>query len=121
MKITILAVSAAFATVLLSSCASYHSAGAQVASSLEVAGEATTHAISYGADSTHSDSESDPVLDGVVKFLKDNPTAHLEIQSGTNNSDDAAFNPALSQARTNAIKAYFVVAGIDANRLDATN
>jgi outer membrane protein OmpA-like peptidoglycan-associated protein len=126
MRIRILAVSAAFAAVLLSGCAvGDHpravaaKEGARVVSSLEKTGKGTTHSITYDFNSSDIPMESDPLLRSVVQYLKNNPTIHLAIISGTNNSADASFNPALSQDRTNAIKAYLVAAGIDASRLDA--
>ena len=91
----------------------------QVVSSIEKTGQATTHFITYDFDSSYIPAEGDPLLMRVVQYLKNNPTIHLAILSGTNNSADATFDPELSQDRTNAIKAYFVAAGIDASRLDA--
>ena len=91
----------------------------RVVSSLEKTGQGTTHFITYDFNSSDIPVESDPLLSRIVQYLKNNPTVHLAILSGTNNSADATFNPKLSQDRTNAIKAYLVAAGIDASRLDA--
>jgi outer membrane protein OmpA-like peptidoglycan-associated protein len=132
MRIKVLAVSAAFAAVLLSGCAvgdhgdaaaakAADVAGVQVVSSLEKTGKATTHAITYDLNSSDLPVESDPLLNRIVQHLKSNPTLHMKIMSGTNNRVDATFDPKLSQDRTNAIKAYLVAAGIDASRLDAMN
>jgi outer membrane protein OmpA-like peptidoglycan-associated protein len=126
MKTKVLAISAAFAAVLLSGCggddrgdAAATAAGARIVSSLEKTGQGTTHFITYDYNSSDISIESDPLLSSVVQYLKDNPTIHLAILSGTNNSADATFNPKLSQDRTNAIKVYLVAGGIDASRLDA--
>jgi outer membrane protein OmpA-like peptidoglycan-associated protein len=126
MRTKVLAVSAALAAVLLSGCgggdhgdAAATAAGVRVVSSLEKTGQGTTHFITYDFNSSDIPVESDPLLSRVVQYLKDNPTIHLAILSGTSDSADATFDPKLSQDRTNAIKAYLVAAGIDPNRLDA--
>jgi outer membrane protein OmpA-like peptidoglycan-associated protein len=126
MRTKVLAVSAAFAAVLLSGCsvgdhgdAVASVEGVRVVSSLEKTGEGATHFITYDYNSSDISVESDPLLSSVVQYLKNNPTIHLAILSGTNNSADPMFNPKLSQDRTTAIKSYLVAAGIDASRLDA--
>lgn len=126
MRTKVLAVSAAFTAVLLSGCgvgdhgdAAATAAGLRVVSSLEKTGEGKTHFLTYDFNSSDISAESDPLLSRVVQYLKDNPTIHLAIFSGPNNSADPTFDPKLSQDRTNAIKAYLVAAGIDASRLDA--
>ncbi len=93
------------------------SAGAQVVSALKHAGEATTHAILFAFNSADLDREAKPVLDSVAQYLKVNPNIRLEVQGHTDNIGGAAFNLALSQKRADAVKAYFVTAGIDAARL----
>lgn len=119
---------AALAAALLSGCtagnhgnAAASAEGVRVVSSLEKTGRGATQSITYDYNSSDLAVESDPLLNSIVQYLKDNPTVHLAIQSNPNNSPDAALNPTLSQDRTNVLKAYLVAAGIDANRLDAQN
>jgi outer membrane protein OmpA-like peptidoglycan-associated protein len=115
----VLSVSAVFGAFLLSGCASYHIAGAQVASMLEQTGEVTTHAVRYVPDSAELDSKSKPVLDAMVQYLKSHPTIHLEILDDTENIDGAGLNLSISQKRAETVKTYFVAAGIDASRVTA--
>lgn len=124
MKIKVLLVSAAFAAVLLAGYAYSSNSGRgaaaaeQVVSILKQPDEVTTHAVHYNFNSTDIASGSDPALDRMVQYLKSNPLVHLEIQSGTNDIENRASNPALSQQRTDAVRAYLIAAGIDASRLD---
>ena len=83
-------------------------------SNLDQTGEVTTHAIRYIPNSADLDTKSKPVLDDMVQYLKSHPTANLEILDAVG---DGGFS--LSQHRADMVKAYFVAAGIDGNRLVA--
>jgi outer membrane protein OmpA-like peptidoglycan-associated protein len=56
-------------------------------------------------------------LDKLVRFLKDNPAAKLEIQGHTDNVGTLANNIKLSQLRANSIVTYLVKNGIENTRL----
>ena len=58
-------------------------------------------------------------LDRLVLFLKDNPTARLEIQGHTDISGTVAGNNKLSQARANSIVTYLINKGINKDKLIA--
>jgi len=60
-----------------------------------------------------------PVLNGVVKILKQNPAIMVSIEGHT--SGDAIYNAnmKLSEDRANKVKAYFISKGISASRLTA--
>ncbi len=59
-----------------------------------------------------------PVLDEVIKIMKDHPDIRVEIQGHTDNigSDDS--NMKLSERRADAVKTYLVNHGIEASRLE---
>lgn len=58
-------------------------------------------------------------LDRLIQFLKDNPTAKLEIQGHTDNVGSLGLNNRLSQARANSVVDYLTKNGIDKSRLMA--
>lgn len=58
-------------------------------------------------------------LDKVVAFLKNNPTAEIELNGHTSSEGEASYNKSLSYKRVNACKAYVVGKGIDASRIIA--
>ncbi|HVZ71536.1 MAG TPA: OmpA family protein [Polyangia bacterium] len=59
------------------------------------------------------------LLDRAVAVLKDYPEVRLEISGHTDSRGNSDKNRDLSQARADAVKAYFIGRGIDANRLTA--
>jgi OOP family OmpA-OmpF porin len=62
---------------------------------------------------------SNRTLDEAVGVLTEYSTLRLEIQGHTDDVGDDATNKTLSQARADAVKAYFVAKGIDEARLVA--
>lgn len=60
-----------------------------------------------------------PLLDDIVKILKDYPENDMNIDGYTDNVGKPATNLKLSAARANAVKNYFVSKGIAADRLHA--
>lgn len=60
-----------------------------------------------------------PVLDDVVKVMKNNPTYMLDINGHTDNQGDDQANMVLSQKRAEAVKAYLEKKGISGSRLSA--
>lgn len=57
------------------------------------------------------------ILDEVVSVLKDNPQINLEIQGHTDNIGSAQVNKVLSGLRAEAVRKYFIMKGIKADRL----
>jgi outer membrane protein OmpA-like peptidoglycan-associated protein len=63
--------------------------------------------------------KSKPELDKVVKLLKDNPTAEIELSGHTSSEGDAQVNRSLSYRRVKACKDYIAEKGIDPGRIAA--
>lgn len=64
-------------------------------------------------------SESKPELDNLVTFLKDNPSAEIELSGHTSSEGDKAYNRSLSYKRVKACKDYIVAKGIAEDRIIA--
>lgn len=61
--------------------------------------------------------ESKPVIDKVIRILKENPKLKLEITSHTDSQGDDAFNQTLSEKRAAEVVKYITENGIKAKRL----
>jgi outer membrane protein OmpA-like peptidoglycan-associated protein len=75
--------------------------------------------IFFATGSASIDVNASSDLNKLVQFLKDNPTAKLEIQGHTDNVGSQESNVKLSQQRANSIVTYLTQNGIDANQLIA--
>jgi outer membrane protein OmpA-like peptidoglycan-associated protein len=62
--------------------------------------------------------KSYPVLDAALKVIQDYPSLRLKIEGHTDNRGKAAKNQKLSEARAEAVKAYFVDKGVDEKRFE---
>jgi len=90
-----------------------------VSEELDEHGHMALYGINFAVDSARLQGESAPLLDKVVVWLKANPNAKLDIEGHTDDTGGAAHNQKLSEARAQTVKAYFVKAGIAAERLGA--
>jgi outer membrane protein OmpA-like peptidoglycan-associated protein len=61
--------------------------------------------------------ESQPALDSLANFLKDNPALSVEIYSFTDGKGQETYNNALSVKRSENVMKYLVGAGIEAGRM----
>jgi formylglycine-generating enzyme required for sulfatase activity len=62
--------------------------------------------------------ESFPVIDQLTSYLKEHPTVRVMIEGHTDNTGKAETNQALSEKRSQSIKAEIVKRGIDAGRME---
>jgi OOP family OmpA-OmpF porin len=60
-----------------------------------------------------------PVLDDVVRVMKQNPDYRLDISGHTDNIGDEANNLLLSEARAQTVVTYLVSKGVEAERINA--
>jgi outer membrane protein OmpA-like peptidoglycan-associated protein len=58
-----------------------------------------------------------PILNDVVKVMKENPTYNLSIVGHTDSSGDSEKNLKLSQDRAASVKDYLIMKGVDASRI----
>ena len=63
--------------------------------------------------------ESKPIIDEMVKLLKDNPNLTVNIEGHTDNVGDAKSNKVLSEQRAKAVVDAIVKQGVDAKRLSS--
>lgn len=61
--------------------------------------------------------DAQPALEQLAAFLKNNPTAEIELAGHTDNQGDFDENVSLSKQRVEVVKAYLVTNGIAAGRI----
>jgi peptidoglycan-associated lipoprotein len=78
-----------------------------------------TENILYGSGQYKIENDSKPVLDKVVKIMKENPKVKLVVVSHTDAEGDDISNMSLSEKRSGSVIAYFISKGVDKTRLKA--
>jgi len=86
---------------------------------IEVGAEMDLHNIYYETDSFAILSESEPELQKLVDFLKNNSGLKVEIQGHTDSSGNSESNLELSKLRAKSVVDYLVENGITSSRLQS--
>lgn len=84
---------------------------------IEVGAEMDLHNIYYASDSYDILPESEPELQKLVNFLKDNEKLVVEIQGHTDSSGNAESNMVLSKQRAKSVVDYLLSNNINSGRL----
>lgn len=75
--------------------------------------------INFDTDKATIKPDSKPIIDQIVKLLKDNPGLKVGVEGHTDSTGTPARNKTLSQQRAESVVSTLVKAGIDAKRLEA--
>jgi OmpA-OmpF porin, OOP family len=75
--------------------------------------------INFDFDKADIKPESQPILDQIVKLLKNNPSLNLTVEGHTDNVGTPPYNKKLSDARAKSVVGALTAQGIDALRLKA--
>lgn len=75
--------------------------------------------INFDTDKATIKPESKPIVDQIVKLLKDNPGLKVGVEGHTDSTGTPARNKTLSHQRAESVVSALVKAGIDAKRLEA--
>ena len=75
--------------------------------------------INFDTDKATIKPESKPIVDQIVKLLKDNPGLKVGVEGHTDSTGTPARNKILSQQRAESVVSALVKAGIDGKRLTA--
>ncbi len=79
----------------------------------------TPYGINFKSGKAEIEVESELILDGVVKWLRENPTIIVEVRGHTDAQGSPEHNLLLSQRRAESVRNYLVKEGIDPTRLSA--
>ena len=75
--------------------------------------------INFDFDKADIKPESQPIIDQIVKLLKNNPSLNLTVEGYTDNVGTPPYNKKLSDARAKSVVGALTAQGIDALRLKA--
>ncbi len=84
---------------------------------IEIGAEVQLYNIYYETDSFRILPQSEPELQNLVTFLKNNSQLKIEIQGHTDSSGSAQANQVLSERRAKSVVDYLTGKGVQANRL----
>jgi outer membrane protein OmpA-like peptidoglycan-associated protein len=75
--------------------------------------------INFDFDKADIKPDSRPIIDQIVKLLKNNPSLNLTVEGHTDSLGTPAYNTKLSDARARSVVAALTAQGIEARRLKA--
>ena len=90
-----------------------------IALELRNKGSVDIYGVYFDFASANVRSESEPILEKIAKYMKDNPAAKLAIEGHTDNIGDAKKNQILSENRAKSIVEAVTRLGVDSKRLTA--
>jgi OmpA-OmpF porin, OOP family len=73
--------------------------------------------INFDFDKADIKPDSQPIIDEIVKLLKENPTLNLSVEGHTDNVGKSVYNKQLSEKRAQAVASAVTAKGIEAKRL----
>lgn len=91
----------------------------EVVRTIEKGQSYTPYGINFKRGKWDIEIESEPILDDVAKWLRENPTFVVEVRGHTDSEGADAANVVLSQKRAESVRSYLVRQGIDPMRLSA--
>ncbi|OGK12281.1 MAG: hypothetical protein A2W80_04615 [Candidatus Riflebacteria bacterium GWC2_50_8] len=86
---------------------------------IDAVGRAIVNGINFEFDSANLADESLPSLNAVLGYLRNNPDVRIAIEGHCDTSGDTSLNPALSQARADAVRDWMIERGVDSLRIRA--
>ena len=75
--------------------------------------------INFDFDKADIKPDSKPIIDQIVKLLKNNPSLNITVEGHTDNVGTPAYNTRLSDARARSVVSALTAEGIEARRLKA--
>lgn len=86
---------------------------------LDAVGRVIVNGITFEFDSSVLSDESLASLNAVLGYLRNNPDVRIAVEGHCDTSGDTSLNPALSQARADAVRDWMIERGVDSWRIRA--
>lgn len=82
-------------------------------------GDVVLEGVNFQTNSAELTGDSEPILNGVAKGLREHPRLTVEVQGHTDSTGTPTYNLALSEKRAESVRAYLVSQGVSASQLSA--
>ncbi|MBU1108955.1 MAG: OmpA family protein [Candidatus Riflebacteria bacterium] len=86
---------------------------------LDSIGRVILSGVTFDFDSSNLTADSTPSLEAALVYLQNNPEVRIAIEGHCDTSGDTSLNPAISQARADAVRDWLIDRGIGGSRLRA--